>query len=206
MTRQKFTFLLAGFIAGNITAAGGRVSLWVLTIGGGPIFFVALLAAMVLTGSWPHRPSSVWRYLAAAFISTMAYVLAFLMYWWLGGYMQILLGDARSSTDLGEFRLDIWIGLIAAGMVAAIGIELVAYVLTSRWSNAALIQLMGAGILAIVLTFFAIRVVRFANSPPALFYYWSFFGALFSVGEALFCGIVGAQLSSNSHRLSVPAT
>jgi hypothetical protein len=140
----------------------------------------------------------------AAFISTMAYFLALLTFWWLGGYLQRLLGN-RGSSDLSEFRLDMWVGLIAAALVAAVCIELVAYVLTNRWSNAVLVRLAGAGILAIVLTFIAMRAIRSTGNPTSLLYYWSFFGILFSFGEALFCGFVGAQIWMTSQRFPVPA-
>jgi hypothetical protein len=205
MTRQQITFLLAGFIAGSITVAAGRASFWVLTVGVGPLFFVALLAAIALTDSWPRLRGGLWRYLLAACISTIAYFLALLTFWWLGGYLQTLLGS-RGSKDLSEFRLDMWVGLIAAALVAAVCIELVAYVLTSRWSNAVLARLAGAGILAIVLTFIAMRAVRSTSNLPSILYYWSFFGILFSFGEALFCGLVGTQIRRTSDQFPVPTT
>jgi hypothetical protein len=205
MTRQQITFLLAGFIAGSITVAAGTVSLWVLTVGVGPLFFVAILAAIAFTDSWPHVRRGLWRYVLAACASTMAYVLALLTFWWLGGYLQNLLGS-RGSNDLSEFRLDMWIGLIAAALVAAVCIELMAYALTSRWSNAVLARLAGAGILAIVLTFVVVRAVRSTGTLPSLIYYWSFFGILFSLGEALFCGLVGAQIQTTSRAQTLPAT
>jgi len=203
MTRQQITFLLAGFIAGSITAAAGRVSLWVLTVGVGPVFFLAVLTAIALTGSWAKVRHEFWRYVLAALASTMAYVLALLTFWWLGGYIQNLLGS-RGSTDLSEFRLDMWVGLIAAALVAAVCVELMAYVLTGRWSNAVLVRLAGAGILAIVLTFVAVRAVRSTATLPSLLYYWAFFGILFSFGEALFSWLVGSQIWKTS-RLPAPA-
>lgn len=204
MTRQQITFLAAGFIAGSITVAAGRISLWVLTVGVGPLFFFAILAAIAFTDSWPHIRGGFWRYVLAACASTMAYVLALLTFWWLGGYVQTLLGS-RGSSDLSEFRLDMWVGLIAAAVVAAVCIELLAYVLTSRWSNAVLARLAGAGILAIVLTFVVVRAVRSTGALPSLFYYWSFFGILFAFGEALFSGLVGAQIwEGNRQPLTQP--
>ena len=188
MTRQQIIFLLAGFIAGSITAAVGRVSLWVLTVGVGPLFFLAIIAAIAFTGSWPHVRHGFWRYVFAACASTMAYVLALVTFWWLGGYLTNLLGN-RGSTDLSDFRLDMWVGLIAAALVAAVCIELVAYLLTSRWSNAVLARLAGAGILAIVITFIIVRAARSTGNLTPLLYYWSFFGILFSLGEALFAGL-----------------
>lgn len=203
MTRQQIIFLLAGFTAGIITVAFGKVSLTVLSIGVGPLFFFAILAAIAFTDSWPHLSRGLWRYVLAACVSTVAYVLALVTFWWLGGYLQTLLGN-RGSTDLSDFRLDMWIGLIAAALVAAVCIELMAYVLTSRWSNAVLVRLAGAGILAIVLTFVVVRAVRATGTLPSLLYYWSFFGILFSLGEALFSWLVGAQIWKTS-RLTAPA-
>jgi hypothetical protein len=197
MTRKQITFLLAGFISGSITVVVGRVSIWVLVVGVGPIFFIALLAAIALTGSWPRLGVGIWRYLLAACISTAAYFAAFLTFWGLGGYFQTLLG-ARGSNDLSDFGVDIWIGLIAAALVAALCIELMAYVLTARWSSTVLLQLAGAGIAVIMLTFLAMCTVRPARNVPSLLYYWAFFGVLFSLGEALFCGLVGTQIQQTS--------
>ena len=180
MTRQQIIFLVAGFIAGSVTVAAGRVSLWVLTVGVGPLFFLAILAAIAFTGSWPHIHGGFWRYVLAGCTSTIAYVLAFITFWWLGGYLQRLLGT-NGSNDLSEFRLDMWVGLTAAALIAAICIELMAYVLTGNWNNTVLARLVGAGILAIVLTFVVVRAVRSTGTLPSLLYYWSFFGILFSL-------------------------
>jgi hypothetical protein len=207
MTRQQITFSLAGFTAGIIAVAAGRESLWVLTAGVGPLFFLAILAAIAFTGAWPHVRRGFWRYMLAACASTMAYVLALLTFWWLGGYLQSLLGT-NGSNDLSEFRLDMWVGLIAAALIAAVCIELMAYILTGKWNNTVLARLVGAGILAIVMTFIAMRAVRSTGNLPPPLYYWSFFGILFSFGEALFCGLVGAQIwgTSQPQQQTVPAT
>ena len=111
MTRQQIIFLVAGFIAGSVTVAAGRVSLWVLTVGVGPLFFLAILAAIAFTGSWPHIHGGFWRYVLAGCTSTIAYVLAFITFWWLGGYLQRLLGT-NGSNDLSEFRLDMWVASV----------------------------------------------------------------------------------------------
>jgi hypothetical protein len=207
MTRQQIIFLMAGFTAGIITVAFGKVSLTVLSIGVGPLFFLAILAAIAFTDSWSHVRPGFWRYVIAACVSTAAYVLALVTFWWLGGYLTNLLGS-RGSNDLGEFRLDMWIGLSAAALVAAVCIELMAYVLTGKWSNTVLARLVGAGIFSIVVTFIATRAVRPVGNLPLL-YYWAFFGILFSFGEALFCGLVGAQIWTTSQpqqTVPVPAT
>ena len=205
ITEPQIIFLLAGFITGSITVAVGRVSLWALTVGVGPLFFLAILAAIACTGSWPHVRHGLWRYVLAACASTIAYVLALVTFWWLGGYLSNLLGN-RGSTDLSDFRLDVWVGLIAAALVAAVCTELVAYLLTSRWSNAVLARLAGVGILAIVITFIVVRVARSTGNLTPRLYYWSFFGVLFSLGEALFCWLIGVQIWRSSQRLHVPET
>jgi len=206
MTRQQIIFLLAGFTAGIITVAFGKVSLTVLSIGVGPLFFLAILTAIAFTDSWPYLGRGFWRYVLAACVSTAAHILALFTFWILGGYLANLLGS-RGSTNLSEFRLDMWIGLIAAALVAAVCIELMAYVLTGKWSNIVLARLVGAGILSIVVTFIATRAVRPVGNLPLL-YYWAFFGILFSFGEALFCGLVGAQIqgASQPQQQTVPAT
>lgn len=193
MTRQQIIFLLAGFIAGVITITTGRVSLWVLTVGAGPLFFLAILTAIAFTDSWSHVRRVFWRYVIAACVSTVAYCLALFTFWTLGGYLQGLLG-IRGSNDLSEFRLDVWLGLSAAALVAAVGIEAMACVLTGKWSNFFLFGLMIVGFATVLVTFVANR-------------YWSFFGILWPIGEALFCGVVGAQIWRTSQpQQTVPAT
>ncbi len=60
-----------------------------------------------------------------------------------------------------------------------------AAILTGRWSNRFLLLLTLAGFGAVAITYV---VHIFAKQP------WALFAALLSVGEALFCWIVGLQI------------
>src|SRR5471030_2757595 len=81
MTPQQITFLLAGLTAGLATVVGARA--WptlfpmLLVCGVGPLFFVAVLAAITLTCSWSHLSHGWWRIVAEICIFTGAYLLAF---------------------------------------------------------------------------------------------------------------------------------
>ena len=92
----------------------------------------------------------------------------------------------RPSPNFDHFGIDVVLGLLAAGTVAAGGIAFFAFVLTGQLHNSLLARLLLAGILTIIVTFIA-------NYPFQS--YWSFFGVLFPLGNALFCHLVGTQIS-----------
>lgn len=96
----------------------------------------------------------------------------------------------RPSANVDQFGTDVWLGLIAAGTTAAVGISLFAALWTGKWSKSLLLRLMTAGIVTIVVTYLI-------NLPFRG--YWSFFGALIPVGMALFCGIVGPTSVNTSN-------
>jgi hypothetical protein len=87
-----------------------------------------------------------------------------------------------------DFRIDIWLGLIAAGVVGASGIAVFTAILTRQWSTSILLRLMLASLVTIVVTFIT-------NLP--FHSYWCFFGILLPVGNALFCWLVGLQIWRN---------
>lgn len=190
MTRVT-VFLLAGLLGGFITVVLGTSRPTFLAVGVGPLFFSAMLAAIAITNSWARVSPGIWRYAVAACLCTGAYVLALFTFSVVGGYSPQVLG-VQPSSDIIEFRADVWLGLSAAVLVAAICMELVAFTLTSRWSNVSLGLLALAGFASILVTFIANQQAR---------HYWSFVGILLPVGEALFCGVVGAQLWRSSEQV-----
>ena len=185
-------FLLAGLFGGFIVVALGTSRPTFLAVGVGPLFFSAMLAAIAITNSWSRVRPGIWRYVVAACLCTGAYVLALFTFSVVGGYSPQVLG-VRPSSDIIEFHADVWLGLSAAVLVAAICMELVAFTLTSRWSNFSLGLLALAGFATILVTFIVNRQAR---------HYWSFVGMLLPVGEALFCGVVGAQLWRSSEQMA----
>jgi hypothetical protein len=197
---QEIVFLLAGLLGGLVAVAVGVSRPTVLAVGVGLLFFIALLAAIAMTNSWSRVSPGIWRYAVAAIISIAAYLLALITFWGLFGYSPDLFG-VHASKDMADFGADIWIGLLAACLVASICIEFVAYVLTSRWSNGVLASFAGAGVLSIVASFTATKLARFAVSTMPTLYAWVFLGVLLAVGEALFCGLLGAQILRNSRPL-----
>ena len=184
MTRQQLTFSMAGLIAGLITVGLGTVSVTVLTIGVGPLFFLAIFAATTLTGSWSHLSRSPWRYAAAILVCTIIYILALFTFSAIDGYLPQLFGISESS-DINAFGADVWAGLIAAALVASAGVELVVYILTGKWSTSTLAYFLVAGIISISVTFVANLIGH---------HYWSFLGVLLPIGEAGFCALAGAQI------------
>ncbi len=183
MKPGRIAFFLAGLSAGVISATLGSREPSVLTIGVGFLFFIAVVAAIAITGVQQYIHVGLWRYLAGAMLSAGTYVFAVLAFNVVGGLSQQL--GVRPSGDLLDFRLDVWLGLIAAGAVATSGIALFGALLTGKWSHSLLLRLTLVGLVTIVVTFIA-------NLP--FHSYWSFFGVLLPLGNALFCWLVGAQI------------
>jgi hypothetical protein len=190
MTRQQVTFLLAGLTAGIITTVVGHIWPSFLAFGVGLVFFVAVLTAIALTRSWSRLNRGLWRIIAGICICTGAYLLAFFTFVAVGGYWAELL-RIRVSTEI-RFSADVWIGLLAAALVASVGIEFLVYVLTGKWNNSSLFRLAAAGVVTILVTF----TVYQADHR-----YWTFYGVLLPLGEGLFCALVGAQIWRTSEQV-----
>jgi hypothetical protein len=182
--RQQTTFLLTGLIAGLICVTLGRSWLGILGLGVGALFFVAVLAGIAITGAWRYMQVGYLRYLAGLVLSTISYEGALVAFFGVTGFSPDWFGF-RPSADIVDFRIDVWLGLIAAGAVGASGIALFTAFLTGKWSNSLLLRLMLAGFLTMLVTFTA-------NLP--FHNYWSFLGVLLPLGNALFCWLVGAQI------------
>jgi len=186
--RQQITFLLTGLIAGMSSVTLGLSWLAVLTLGVGPLFFVAVVAGIAITGARSQLQIGFFRYLAALTLSTMTYEVALFALFAVGGFAPNWFG-VRPSANFVDFRVDVWLGLTAAGAVGASGIALFTAILTKKWSNSLLLRLVLAGILTILVTFLA-------NLP--FHNYWSFMGVLLPLGSALFCWLVGTQIGQRS--------
>lgn len=188
MMRQEAAFLCAGLIAGLVTVVGARAWPTLLPMlficGVGPLFFAAVFTAIVLTGSGPHLSPGWWRVVAGVCVCTGAYLLAFFTFIFVAGYSGV-----PASTDPNRFGADVWIGLLAAALVAAACIEFLAYVLVGKWSNPFLFRLAAAGVVSVLVTFVVDRAGQ---------YYWTFYGILLPVGESLFCWLIGAQIWRSS--------
>jgi hypothetical protein len=183
--KPKITFLLTGLIAGLLCVAPGRLlSIFTLTWGVGPAFFVAVVAGIVLTGARQNLQGDLFRYLAGFVVCSVTYLLSLMAFFGVFGFSPDWFG-VRPSANMVDFRIDVWLGLIAAGAVGAIGIALAAALLTGKWSNSLLLRLMLAGWVTILVTFLT-------NLP--FHTYWSFLGVLLPLGNALFCYFVGTQI------------
>lgn len=185
MIPPRIVFLSAGLAAGLVTVAGGRA--WptllpmLLVFGVGPLFFVAVLMAIILTGAWPHLGQGRWRFVVAICTCTGAYPLALLTFLVVAGYS----GIPTSARQI-RFGADVWIGLLGAALASSACIELLVFVLTGKWSNSFLFRLAAAGVVTVLVTFIVDLVAH---------HYWTFYGILLPVGEGLFCWLVGAQIS-----------
>jgi hypothetical protein len=155
-----------------------------------------VLAAIALTGSWSRLNRGVWRIIAGICICTGAYLLALFTFLAMGGYWADFL-HIRVSAET-RFGADVWLGLLAAALVASACIEFLVYVLTDKWSNAFLFRLAAAGVVSVLVTFIV--------GDRAGHFYWTFYGVLLPLGEGLFCGLIGAQIWSTATTRSDTAT
>ena len=156
-----------------------------LTWGGGPLFFGAIVAGIEFTGASRYFRPGLLRYLAGLVLCTITYLVALTAFFGVFGFSPGWIGF-RPSDDMVHFGIDVWLGLIVAGVIGAIGIALFAALLKQKWSNALLLRLIVAGFLTISITFAA-------NFPFRN--YWSFLGVLVPLGNALFCSIVVSDIS-----------
>jgi hypothetical protein len=189
MNRQQIIFFVTGLIAGLLCFAvaffgSSEVAIMILTSGVGPAFFVAVVAGIVISGAWSHFRPGFLRYFAALVACTTVYFAAAVVFWWVFGLSPGLIGFSQSA-NVGNFGIDVWLGLIAAGTVSASGVTLFAALLTAKWSNSLFRRLMLAGFITITVTF----VVNLPFQTD-----WSFLGVLLSFGNSLFCWLVGTHI------------
>jgi hypothetical protein len=189
MKRKQLIFLITGLIGGLICVSfvwSGSPWLMILglTYGVGPLFFVALIGGILITGAHRYLRADLLHYLAGLVLCTITYFLALLAFFAVVGISQKVPG-VTPSERLYNFGLDVWLGLLCAGAVGAIGISLLNALLTRKWSNVLLRRLMVAGLLTIIVTF----IVNLPFQSD-----WSFLGVLYPLGNALFCYLVGAHI------------
>jgi len=186
--RQDVIFFVTGLIAGLICVTLGSlqslIAILTLSYAVGPLFFLGVAGGIMITGARRYLKAEILSYLAGLVICTITYFLALFAFFAVTGFAQHWLG-ARASSDIVDFRIDVWLGLIAAGAVGASGIALFTALLTGKWNNAFLRRLMLAGLLTICVTFIA--NFAFRN-------YWSFLGVLLPIGNGLFCYLVGGEI------------
>src|SRR5947207_1350257 len=126
--KHQITFLLAGMSAGLICVAfwsfgSPELALTGLTWGVGPLFFVAIVAGIVITGAWRYFKPGFLRYLGGLALCTTSYLAALIAFFWVTGVAPNWFA-IRESEDIVDFRIDVWLGLVAAGVVGASGIAL----------------------------------------------------------------------------------
>lgn len=184
--KTRITFLLTGLIGGLVCVTPGPLlSIFTLTWGVGPAFFIAVVAGIIITGARHHLQASFLRYAAGLVVCFITYLLALTVFFGVAGFSPEWFGFSPSDLVDHQFGIDVVLGLIAAATFAAGGITLFAFALTGRWSKSLLARLLLAEIVTIIVTFIV-------NYP--FHSYWSFYGVLLPLGNALFCYLVGTQI------------
>src|SRR6185312_1624030 len=189
MRHFRFTFLLCGIVAGLISVGLGTKSLEFLATGVGLLFFSAVMVSTIATVSWRYLRTRALKFFAGLVLSTVTYVAGVVAFNMMGGISQTWFGVR--SANIVDFNIDIWVGVLAAGIVGALGVASVSAIVTRQWSNDLLLRLLLTGLIVVGLTF--IVNLRFHS-------YWSFFGVLMPTGNALFCWLVGTQIHGRISR------
>ena len=77
------------------------------------------------------------------------------------------------------------------------------YILSGRWSNLFLAFFLVASVTSLAATYLIKGIAaRFIHSNAPLVQYWSTLGALLTIGEALFCVVLGSQILQNPQRMA----
>ena len=185
MKQKPITFLVTGLIAGLTCVAlvffgPVELAMIILIIGVGPVFFLSVVAGMVISGAQRQLAPGLLRYFGGLVLCTLSYFAAVVVLLWVWALSQWL---------ALPFGFDIGLGLSAAGAVGASGIAVFAALLTKRWSKSFLVRLM----LAALITILATLLVHVPLRKD-----WSLLGVLFPVGNALFCYLMGARIWQHS--------
>jgi hypothetical protein len=122
--KTKITFLLTGLIGGLVCVMPGPLlSIFTLTWGVGPAFFVAVVAGIIMTGAGRHLQADLLRHIAGLVVCVITYLLALMVFFGVYGFSPDWLG-VRPSDNVDRFGMDVILGLLAAGAFAAGGIAL----------------------------------------------------------------------------------
>jgi uncharacterized membrane protein (DUF485 family) len=188
MRSQPLTFLLLGLLAGVVCVLLGASHPVFLAYAVGPLVFAAVVAGIAISHARPYVRVGVWRLSSALLLSTITYLAALFAFSAVGGFSPNWFGVAASE-NVVDFGVDVLLGLLAAGIVAATGVSTLTVLLTGRWSAALLLRLILTSVITIVATF--VTNLLFHS-------YWSFLGILLPLGSALFCWLVGGQIWLNT--------
>ncbi len=184
MTRQLGAYFVAGLMAGLLTVSIGARFPIVLTVGIGPIFALTVVTCTALSKSHLQIDHPVLRYALFSAACLCSYVISLTGFSIAMGYSPDYLKVARSH-DVLDFRADVWVGLLVAMLIASIGTELGARILTGIWSNQMLARFFVAGISAAGVAYVCTLTARS---------YWSFIGVLVPLGAAGFASLICYQL------------
>jgi hypothetical protein len=183
MTHHNVLYACTSFVAGVVTVCLGSLAPAFLTIGAGPLFFAALLIANLNSSQSLFRGNQG-RLWSGLVVCSAGYMLAFLAFNFAFAYSPELL-NIEASDDVIQFRADVWLGLAAAGCVAALALYVLTTVLANARRPTVFFRALLCGIVAVVATYLV--NLRFQH-------YWSFMGVLLPVGETLFGCVAGPEL------------
>jgi hypothetical protein len=195
MTRDARVYALVGFLAGLVTVGLGQVWRASLAFSGGCVFGIALVIALWINHQMGDIKGHLLRYSIGLLSCVPAYVIVVLILASVGQAAVQKLGVV-ASPDIRTPGLDMIIGLFVAVSTTAIFIEILAAWLTRAWSSRSLFVslLFASGVV------FAALLI---NAP--LHSYWSLFGVLFPLAEALLMWRLGSRISTDSRHVYAKA-
>lgn len=188
---NRLRFAMSGVLAGIVLAVLCRPVPLLLVFGVGPV----VVGATVLTLFSLGARIPAWRALLAVLLSIPAYFVAFLTFAATKSHMQQH-GWPMSAvpSDLGSDDL---LGMLAAVVVASLGLECLALLLSRRWSMRATMGLLVGGIVSVVAAYVASAAyMRVAGPTEGFMETLACFGPLFVVGGAFTAAILGEQVFS----------
>ena len=166
-------FSSCGLFFGLFTALSAFVTPYVIWIGAGIFFFLALATGFIIArvNNWFSFPKSNWQYITASLTIIIAYPLA----------LAVMVLGITDSSDLNKgFR----IGLVMAALVSAILVSKALKIITRKWDKQVVFMLLVGGIVTIPISAGIAGLMGISNA----------YLVLFPVGELIFGGLSGYWL------------
>lgn len=187
--QSYLVFAGSGVFAGLFLLALANTIPLLLVFGVGP----AIVGSCVLAAVAQDVPVGWVRTVAAVLLSVPAYLLAFASF--AGSASMFQHHSGAHSTLLSDLGPDIVLGLVVAVVVAGGLLEVLAFLLSGRWSTLAAIGIAGGGIVSIACAYVAkVAYFHLAGPPEGVAQTVIFFGPLFVVGGGITAMIVGEQI------------
>ena len=190
--KSPLIFALSGAVAGVFLLVLAKIVPLLLIFGVGP----AIVGSCVMAAVAQDVPVGKVRAVAALLLSVPAYLLAFASFAATASFFQR--HGRTPSTLISDLGPDIVLGLVAAVVIAGVLLELVAFLLSGRWSTLAALALVSGGLGSIVCAYAAkVSYFHLAGAPEGQAQIAILFGPLFILGGAITTMVIGEQIKNS---------